>query len=290
MTLSLRHNVWVQVLASNTFSSVEHQQQIDAHHEASATYWRDIYALEGIDAVICQQRRDLVLSLVDKLALTPGSQFLEVGCGAGVTAVDLAKRGNVVHALDTVSSMLDLTREAALQAGVAERVKTSLGDAHALPFADNAFRLVLSMGVTTCLHSLDQTMREMARVLEPGGYLIINAENRWRLNHLLDPPLFPALAPLRWKLRDAFGPAAKRPRLRMYSIREFDTIVQAAGLKKLQGMTLGFGPFSLFNQKVLPETASVKLHNRLQKLADRNFPVLRSTGVQYIVLAKKAAH
>lgn len=272
--------------ASRAFNALDHPKQVDAHHRVSAAYWRDIYQAGELDAVICQQRRERVLALVDKLQIAPGSPFLEVGCGAGITTVDLARRGFTVHALDTVPAMLAMARRAAEEAGVSRRVETSLGDAQALPFTSGAFDLVLCMGVTTCLTSLQPALGEMARVLKSGGHLITNAENRWRLNHLLDPVLFPAFAPLRWKLRDAVAPPSK-PRLHMHSVRYFDSALRAAGLAKLHGATLGFGPFTLFNQNVLPERWSVSLNYKLQARADHGFPVVRSTGVQYIVVAQK---
>ncbi len=73
----------------------------------------------------------------------------------------------------------------------------------------------------------------------------------------------------------------------MYSIKEFDSLLSTAGLKKVEGMTLGFGSFSFLSYKLLPDSIGVKVHHKLQSLADRRFPVLRSTGAQYIVLAKK---
>ena len=57
---------------------------------------------------------------------------------------------------------------------------------------------------------------------------------------------------------------------------------------KNRSMTLGFGPFTLFRHTVIPEPLGIKLHYRLQFLADRNAPLFRSTGAHYIVLARKS--
>jgi hypothetical protein len=78
-----------------------------------------------------------------------------------------------------------------------------------------------------------------------------------------------------------------RPRLWMYSIQEVDRLLTAAGLKKVEGRTLEFGPFSLLNVKLLPDGASLNLHRRLQSLTDRRLPFLRSAGIEYMVLARK---
>jgi len=273
--------------------AVEWQERVDAHFQASAQYWQELYRKDGVFEVIHQQRRDRVLGMVEKLELPKPAQVLEIGCGAGATVIPLAQRGYMVDAVDTVEEMLQLTREAAVQAGVSQRVRTKSEDAHQLSFPDNSFSLAIAMGVTPYLHSLSAALREMARVLEPGGYLIVNADNRWRLSYVLDPRRFPALAATRQKLRAWLehsgllksDPAAPRPR--MYSRKEFDATLAAAGLEKLWGTTLGFGPFSFLNFNLLSEPAGIKLHEKLQSLADRRVPVLRSTGAQYMVLARK---
>jgi hypothetical protein len=64
--------------------------------------------------------------------------------------------------------------------------------------------------------------------------------------------------------------------------------VANAGLTVTRSKAIGFGPFSLFGRHLLPETVAVRVHRRLQALADRGTPVLRSTGAQHIVLARRA--
>lgn len=270
----------------------ERQRQVDAHFQGSAQYWKDLYQQDGVFEVIHQQRRDLVLAFVEKLALPPHSPVLEIGCGAGATTVPLARRGCHVRAVDTVDEMLRLTLQAASQAGVSDRVLASREDAHRLSFNDESFALVIAMGVTPYLHTLDQALREMRRVLRPGGHLIINADNRWRLNYALDPLRFPALAGVRSRLRSLMERAGllkvvSSPRPQRYSRNQFDTHLAAAGLRKVEWRTLGFGPFSFLNCNLFSDSRGVALHHKLQTLADRGLPVLRSTGAQYIVLATK---
>lgn len=274
-------------------SAPEQQKLVDAYFRASATFWKDIYHRLGVYEAIHQQRHAVVLALVDKLGLSPESHVLEVGCGAGLMTVALAQRSHNVEAIDTVASMVQLTRHIAMEAGIVHRVRTSLGDVHRLPFPDNMFSLVVAMGVTPYLHSLNQAMREMSRVLRSGGYLAVSADNTWRLNHVLDPRRFPGLASTRWKVRDVLErlglrkPVPQRPPLHMYSIKKFDAFLSPVGLEKLEGMTLGFGPFTFFNCKLLPDSIGLKIHQKLQSLADRHIPLIRAVGAQYIVLARK---
>jgi hypothetical protein len=67
----------------------------------------------------------------------------------------------------------------------------------------------------------------------------------------------------------------------------FDNDLANAGFDKIAGQTFGFGPFTLCNRRLLNEQAGWKLHLRLQELADKGVPLLRSTGLVYLVLARK---
>ena len=73
----------------------------------------------------------------------------------------------------------------------------------------------------------------------------------------------------------------------MHSPGEFDRALSRAGLLKVCGRTLGFGPFSFLGCPLLPAAVGVCLHHRLQRLADRGVPLIRSTGAQYIVVTQK---
>jgi len=264
----------------------EHRLIVNTYFEARVLEWEEIYAQKDVYAVIHQQRQALVLKMVDELGLSLDEPILEVGCGAGLTTIALARRGYRVEAVDTVDRMLDLTRRHAADAGVTHRVKTVLTDINHLTFPSNHFGLVIAIGVLPWLESLYEPIRETARVTKFGGYLIVNVDNRWRLNEFLDPRLNPIHAPIR-KLVRAFRHRKHEPQPQKCSATEFGAVLEKVGYAKIQGMMLGFGPFSFFGRKVFCESVGIKVHNVLQGYADRNFPVLRSTGAQYLVLGRK---
>ena len=265
-----------------------HQRVVDAHFEATAFYWRDVYDFRGVEGAIYHQRRALALAMVAALRLAPAARILEIGCGAGSLAVTLARQGYTVDALDPVRAMIDFTRRLAAEAGVGERVVASLGDVHHLGFAHGAFDLVVALGVTPWLHTPGDALRELVRVVRRGGHVIVSADNRWRLSHLLDPRFFPACAGVRTRVRDLLG-GPPRARVRMYAPARFDRMLAASGLEKQSGRTLGFGPFTLWNHRLLPEAAGLRLHGALQRAADRSVPGIRSLGAQYVVLARRSA-
>jgi len=276
---------------SNSGTAAEHQNCLNAHFKASSAYWTDIYEIEDVDGTIYRERRSVVLALAQELGLPAGARILEVGCGSGLTSVQLALEGYTIQAVDSVDAMIERTREHADRVGVGDRIIASVRSVYDLRYPDSSFDLVLKIGVAPWLYSLDKALREVVRVVRPGGYLITTADNWWRLNHWLDPRYWPPLQPMRRQVRNVlerFGLVGPRgASARFHSTREFDSCLLAAGLEKIAGRTVGFGPFSFLGWKFLSDSSGVRVHRRLQELADRGVPILRSMGTHYIVLARK---
>lgn len=276
---------------SDVGTAADHQNCLDVHFEASSAYWTDIYELEDVDGTIYRERRSVVLALAQRLGLPAESQILEVGCGSGLTSVQLALQGYMIEAVDSVDAMIRRTRQHAGKAGVGDRIITSVRSVYDLCYPDSSFDLVLKIGVAPWLYSLDKALREVVRVVRPGGYLITTADNWWRLHHWLDPRYWPPLEPVRRRVRDVLeqcglvGPRGASARF--HSTREFDSCLSAAGFEKMAGRTVGFGPFSFLGWKFLSDSTGVRVHRRLQELADRGAPILRLMGTHYIVLARK---
>ena len=256
--------------------------------------WEDVFQRDGLSGVIQESRRARVLDWIDGLGLPAGSRALEIGPGAGVMTVALAQRGFAVHAADTTPRLLDVARDRVAAADVAPRVRLLLADAHRLPFADRGFSLVAALGMLPWLPSASLAVAEIARVLRPGGYLILNADNSARLALLLDPRRNPALAPARLAARSLLHSAgiprpAEQVTVTPHRLAEFDAILKAAGLELLKRSTFGFGPFTMFGLPVTSARAGVSLNARLQRLADQGRPGFRSAGAQYLVLARAPA-
>jgi ubiquinone/menaquinone biosynthesis C-methylase UbiE len=255
--------------------------------------WVEVYRTRSVQGMIHQQRMAVVLKRIGSLALPRGSRILEVGCGAGLATIELARRGYVVDAIDSSEAMVARTVRGVTESDVGDRVRVFRGNVNSLAFEDDAFDLVLAMGVIPWLETPDTALREMARVVNPGGYVITSADNLMRLNYLIDPRLNPALAPLRRFLKRTLETAKLRKHrtdpelIHMHTTSYIDRVFSQNRLEIEKAFTLGFGPFSFLGCTLLSDSVGIKVHHLLQALADRGVAGLRSTGSQYVVLARK---
>ena len=270
------------------------QELVDAHFHSRADRWKKVYAEPTVEGAIYRKRLAIILEWVDELGLPAGEPVLEIGCGAGASTVALAKRGYLVHAIDSVPDMLNHTQQAASDAEVSSSVFTTLADAHDLAFPSGEFGLVLAIGVIPYLHSPTKALEEMARVLRPDGYLVVTQGNRRRLNSLINPWLWPALQPAKRAIGNVLRPFRKpRPQpnwapIQFGSLRELESWLSAVGLVKVKAKTIGFPHLSFRSRQLFGEQTAMRLNRRLQWLADQNVPGIRSAGMDYVVLARKA--
>jgi len=265
----------------------DRQSEVTSYFEQDASFWNEIYRRRDVFSRIYQHRLAATLAWVDQLRLSTDQQILDLGCGAGLTAIALARRGFQVTALDSARAMLDLARRGADRAGVSDRVRFGTVDAHNLPQDSSSFRLVIALGLLPWLHTPAQALGEMGRVLTPNGHVIVTVDNRWRLTHLLDPLYTPVLGAPRRVVRDALGRASGGVKARMDSRRELNTMLAMAGFSRVSDCSIGFGPFTAWGHRIVPEATGVRLQEGLQRLADAGIPGLRVTGTQYLVLARK---
>ena len=101
----------------------------------------------------------------DQLLPSPGQGTVEIGCGEGRVARDLASRGHRVVGIDSSLTLLHYARSAS-----ADSVYV-LGDGAALPFVDECFDLAVAYNSLQVVADMPGTVAEAARVLVPGGRL-----------------------------------------------------------------------------------------------------------------------
>jgi ubiquinone/menaquinone biosynthesis C-methylase UbiE len=265
------------------------QTAVREHFDRSSAFWDELYGGTDVYSAIHRRRQAIALRWIEELGAPASGHVLELGCGAGFMAIALAHRGWRVHATDAVPAMLARAQRNAAAAGVADRLTFGLADAQRLAVEDARFDVVVALGVIPWLPLPEQALAEMARVTRSGGVLVVNADNRRRLDYALEPRRNPGLAPVRSAVksllrRPAVGAGAPS---HLHDVAEFDAMLAIAGAAKLRGTVYGFGPFTVLGRPALPNGAGVRLDRFLQERADAGSRPLASRGAQYLVMARR---
>ncbi|MFA5937764.1 MAG: class I SAM-dependent methyltransferase [Sinimarinibacterium sp.] len=129
-----------------------------------------------LGAAIERLETRLIFDLASPLA---GKRVLDVGTGDGTYAIGAAARSARVTALDLDRGMLAAAKARADELGLELTLRR--GRAERLPFGDASFDVVLAVTVLCFVPDAQAVLREMARVLAPGGRLVLGELNRWSL-------------------------------------------------------------------------------------------------------------
>lgn len=127
--------------------------------------------------------RRLVIPL-EVARIRPGQRVLDVGCGRGEIIIHCAQRGALACGLDYASMALELAKDALehYEENVRKRIILLQADARVLPFTDESIDVCFMLDVVEHLKpdELNQALREVRRILRPGGFLIIHTmPNLW---------------------------------------------------------------------------------------------------------------
>ena len=106
-----------------------------------------------------------------RLADFPDARLLDMGCGAGHASFIAAAQVKEVIAYDLSEQMLSVVNDAAKTRGIFN-IATRQGYAEVLPFDDGSFDVVISRYSAHHWHDVGKALREVKRVLKPGGVVI----------------------------------------------------------------------------------------------------------------------
>jgi ubiquinone/menaquinone biosynthesis C-methylase UbiE len=113
------------------------------------------------------------------------SLLLDAGCGSCAHSVRLAKRGFQVQAVDFSESILKKAKLNIKARELQNRISIQKASILCLPFKDESFSYILCWGVLMHIPDVEQALLELARVLKPGGTLIISENNMYSLQSVM---------------------------------------------------------------------------------------------------------
>ncbi len=146
-----------------------------AHHD-----WKDLAARYDawyqtpLGAFAHALEQEAIFGLAD---VKPGERVVDIGCGTGIYALELARRGLRVIGLDSSLEMIAIAREKCREAGLA--TLWVCGAAEALPFRSASADLALAVTSLCFVSHPDRAIEEMHRVITLDGRVVLGELNRW---------------------------------------------------------------------------------------------------------------
>lgn len=107
---------------------------------------------------------------------------LDVGCGGGILAEDLARAGYRVTGIDPAPESIETAKNHAAVSGL--DIEYRVGSGEQLPFANDAFDVVACCDVLEHVDDVDRVIAEVARILRPGGVFLFDTINRTWVSRL----------------------------------------------------------------------------------------------------------
>ncbi|MDH5178761.1 MAG: methyltransferase domain-containing protein [Gammaproteobacteria bacterium] len=149
--------------------SEEKKSPVD-HFSARAPEWHLLYAKPAF-----RQRFDLFLSGVESVAQPP-AKILDFGCGAGVMATELARRGYNVTGVDAASGMVEAATRYATEQNISN-IKFYQTDTVGDTLPKNEFDIVICSSVLEYVERDTTLTQNLVAAIKPGGHLYISVPN-----------------------------------------------------------------------------------------------------------------
>ena len=149
------------------------------------------------------QRREWHVPIVARFPAFRGRDVLEIGCSIATDGLEFARNGARYVGVDLTPTSIELAKERFSLFGIPGRFEVADAEKQ-LPFPDDSFDHVYSFGVIHHSPVPEKIVREIYRVLRPGGTLTVMLYNRSSINYYIEIMLLRKI--FRWCLLPAFMP------------------------------------------------------------------------------------
>ncbi len=164
-----------------------------------------------------------------------GKRVLEEGFGAGTDFIQWLRAGAIVSGVDLTPEALENVRHRIEAYQLPAPEKIVVGDAENLPFESGSFDLGYSFGVLMCAPDTLQGLRELVRVVRPGGEIKVMLYNRhsiWALNQWIKHALlkgrpWKSLSWVFWHFNESIGTKA-------HTRAELSRMLPPLGLRRIR--------------------------------------------------------
>jgi len=160
--------------------------------------WAPVYDL--VFGPVFKRGRQIAIEAAERV----GGRILEVGVGTGISLQDYSRENRIVG-IDISASMLEKAHARVRELGLTHVEQLAVMDASDLDFVDNSFDVVVAQYVVTTVPKPEATLDEFARVVKPGGEIILlsRVSDETGLRRSIEHLVAPAARKLGW--RTEFG-------------------------------------------------------------------------------------
>lgn len=267
------------------------QDNTRAYFHGVSAYWQTVYTdTESYTGYALQKLHSAVVETVMARQAARGANLrvLDVGCGAGVTALELARVGCDVSGVDIAPGMIERAtaqmQQLEAQSGQTLLCEFRVVSAEALPYPDASVDVLLALGLLANIRDAAPALAELRRVLKPDGLLLLTMPNLIALDVLLALPLsLPLFAnatrfrrPLRM-LGNIGRRLLRRPPKSADDIRFGYSVLPWRYARRLQGAGFGavtadaltFGPIMPFGLRLLNDAQTKRISERVYNWSRR---------------------
>lgn len=260
-----------------TTESESHRKSVVDFFEGRFSWWMRVYGEDlprGFFSYEMNRRKELVLAAVDDfIGERKGLNVIECGCGPGGILQDLPTQDHKVVGTDINFQYLS---------GMTDTCELATGlccDLELMPFKERSFDLLICVGVLPYLRQDEKALAEMARLLKPGGLLILSNPSYYMLDKFLDPYYY-----ICWPLRQIRRVLARKTtkdksnheyfstaKIRRYRLKQLDSAYETEKLTKVSDRPVSFGPIKFWKKEFLKIEHSISLSAYLARLAETRY-------------------
>jgi 2-polyprenyl-3-methyl-5-hydroxy-6-metoxy-1,4-benzoquinol methylase len=222
-----------------------HKQLVETRFDQGVQRWDDIYSnVTKVNDLIQIQRKDFALGFLRAYA-KPGGEVLDVGCGTGVVSIAAVRAGFAVHGIDISEKMVERSKENLARSGLKEaKCSFEYNDLMRCRFDERTFDAVLALGLIEYQDDELDTLREIKRVLRPGGVLIISGPQKYTIANGLRIGI--ALSRIYLALKRLVGIKVEEEveiSINEYTLARFSILLRKAGFKVVDSKRHGYANF-----------------------------------------------
>lgn len=239
-----------------------HIDLVETYFDDNAGDWSDLYRqAQRVNDIVLADRKNTALDHLVR-NVPAGGRILDAGCGAGLLSADLLERGFTVHGVDVSQKMLDHAARTFAERGFpSERYELSCTDLLEARLPEASFDGIAALGFLQYQVDEPTALRELKRLLKPGGVLVVTGPNSMRAKLTsffgFAKTYYAMRRRLAHPLRKA-APVALHPSIQLlhkisthyYSPGRFRSLLRDAGFRVVACKGHGFSNWAIVGQKL----------------------------------------